>query len=126
MQSFVLSVSEEPLSVSIDPDAVILRSTTIVAAVGDNSAPSIVEIRSLRPNPASNTLAIEYDAGWASNVEITVYDVTGRPMLSRNAQSPTAGTRFATLNTSSLPAGVYFLRMSTLQGQASQKFVVVR
>jgi aminopeptidase N len=126
VQLFELSVSDLPLSVAIDPDEVILRSSTIVTAVSSSPVPTALAIKSIRPNPAGHSLAFQFDTGQANEAVIAVYDVAGRRLLSRSASFASAGTRFETLNISSLPAGVYYLRVSTKTEQAARKFVVVR
>jgi aminopeptidase N len=126
MQLFELSVASEPTSVAVDPDVVILRSGTIATGIGDASMLSPVAIHSLTPNPARNSLALQFGTTEATAFEINVYDVAGRRVFSRSVGSGPAGVRFETLDTSTLATGVYFLRISAFEGQATRKFVVVR
>lgn len=126
MQLFELSVASEPTSVAVDPDVVILRSGTIATGVGDTPQVSMLTIQSVTPNPARNSLAVQFGTGKASEIAIDVYDVAGRRVFSRSVGSGPAGARFETLDTSTLATGVYFLRISAFEGQATRKFVVVR
>ena len=68
---------------------------------------------SLYPNPAGDRLHVESAAAVKS---LTVVDMSGRELL-----TAPAGT--ADLNTASLPAGVYMLRVATEAGVSTQKFV---
>jgi hypothetical protein len=120
-QVFALSVSAEPLSVLIDPDHVILRSD-VLTGVADGATPSLTTITSLSPNPASRSLTLAYRSGQSDRVDVEVFDAAGRRVLARRA----AGTGTETIDTSSLAAGVYFLRLRTGAGQDARKFVVVR
>jgi aminopeptidase N len=126
IQTFELTVSSEPVSVALDPDKNVLRSDAIATGIGHTPPPSSLTIQSLTPNPAGNSVAIQYRAGHAGDVRFEVYDVAGRRVLSRAVSSDASFTRFETLDTSSLAAGVYFLRVKTFAGQASRKFVIVR
>jgi aminopeptidase N len=126
IQMFELSVASEPTSVAIDPDEVILRSSTIATGIGDTPALSVLTLHSLTPNPTRNSLVIEFGTVEATNVAIDVYDVAGRRVLSRSVESAPAGVQFQTLDTSTLATGVYFLRIHAFEGQATRKFVVVR
>ena len=69
----------------------------------------------LHPNPANTTLTVEYDSPVRA---ITIYDLTGRTMLTvENCQSP------ATVNVVSLPRGIYLLRAVTDNGVKTARFV---
>ena len=69
----------------------------------------------LHPNPANTTLTVESDSPVR---EITVYDLTGRVMLTvENCSS------LVTLNVVSLPRGIYLLRAVTDNGVKTARFV---
>jgi aminopeptidase N len=122
-QVFHFAVAAQPLYVEIDPDHWILRSD-ILTGVAEKT-PSLLAITALAPNPSRNSIAVQFTSGGADRVELEVFDVAGRRVLSRQAASA-AGTGAQTIDTSSLAAGVYFLRVRSGGAQASRKFVVVR
>ena len=69
----------------------------------------------LHPNPANTTLTVESDSPIRA---ITIYDLTGRTMLTvENCPSP------ATINVVSLPRGIYLLRAVTEEGVKTARFV---
>ena len=69
----------------------------------------------IHPNPANTTLTVESDSPVR---EITVYDLTGRVMLTvENCSS------LVTLNVVSLPRGIYLLRAVTDNGVKTARFV---
>lgn len=75
------------------------------------------------PNPAHNTLTVESTSPIR---EITVYDLTGRVMMTAgNGTVETWGTASLThtLNVSSLPAGIYLLHAVTDNGVKTARFV---
>jgi aminopeptidase N len=122
-QVFHLNVAAEPLYVEIDPDSWILRSE-ILTGVSEKT-PSLLAITALAPNPSRNTIAVQFTSGGTDRVEMEVFDVAGRRVLSRTAGS-VSGIGAQTIDTSSLAAGVYFLRVRSGGAQASRKFVVIR
>ena len=69
----------------------------------------------LHPNPANTTLTVESDSPVR---EITIYDLTGRTMMTvENCSSP------ANVNVVPLPAGIYLLRAVTDNGVKTARFV---
>ncbi len=122
-QVFHLAVAAEPLSVEIDPDNWILRSE-ILTGVSDQT-PSLLAITALAPNPSRNAITVQFTSGGADRVEMAVFDVAGRRVMSRTLGG-VAGIGGQTVDTSSLATGVYFLRLQTRNQQATRKFIVVR
>jgi len=123
-QVFAYHVSNEPLSVAIDPDYWILRHPEIQSDIKDT--PSLLVIASLAPNPANDRLRVDFTLEGESNVNMDVFDVAGRRVLSRSGVAASAGFRTETLDIRSLAAGIYFLRLRSGAGDAVRKFVVVR
>ena len=69
----------------------------------------------LHPNPAHTILTVESDSPVR---EITIYDLTGKTMMTvGNCPSP------ATVNVVSLPRGIYLLRAVTEEGAQTARFV---
>jgi aminopeptidase N len=122
-QVFELDVASKPVKVRIDPDLRILRSEQINGAI--TPIPSYPTILGIGPNPTNDDLKIQYTLDRNSSVEIKVYDVAGRRVLTERFDS-TSGLQFRQLDTRGLASGVYFLRFSTPQGRAQSRFVVVR
>lgn len=122
-QTFALHVANQPTGVAIDPDYWILRPAEIFTDVKDT--PSLFTIVSLSPNPASDFLRVDYSLGRESRVDVEVFDVAGRRVLSKGVDAQ-AGARVASVNIRSLAAGMYFLRVKSAEGDAVKKFVVVR
>lgn len=72
----------------------------------------------LYPNPAEDILNIQYNG--ALEVDLRVFDVTGKLMV---YQPDLAFDQNLSLNTSQLPKGVYFLRLSSGKGVVTKKFI---
>jgi aminopeptidase N len=125
IQMFEVSVSAQPLSVTLDPDKWILRSNAIATAVENARASAVPLIVSLTPNPAGSSMAVHLFVDQPGDMTIDIYDVAGRRVLSKTVASGQRGDRVETLDTSSIPTGIYFFRLGALHGQATRKFTVV-
>ena len=74
------------------------------------------------PNPASDVLNIALDAETQQEVSLSLVTVDGRVMMERKAD--VYGTGQFQLNISQLPAGFYFVKISTDKGVMMSKVVV--
>jgi len=124
-QSFEVTVSDEPVAVYIDPDAIILRDDTVTSSA-PNSAAAPFAIQALSPNPTRSTLSIQFISPLKGDAAIEVLDATGRKVLERRVEGTAGGVNVERLNTSQLSPGVYFLRFVSQEGTATDRFVVVR
>ena len=79
----------------------------------------------LYPNPAQNSVAIEYNLEDKGNVTLTLYDVAGRVVLQQTVQQQ-AGTHQQQLNTRKLQNGLYLLRLSTPWQTGVKRLIIKR
>lgn len=99
-----------------------------VTAAGDRPArPTGLVLRAPQPNPATGETTIQYDLDDAGPATIDVFDVAGRHVatLLDSGHEP-AGAGSVRLRASTLPAGVYFVRLSTPRATVSRKVLIVR
>jgi len=77
------------------------------------------------PNPTKDELRITNYEGTIKNVEI--FDITSKPLLTspkgRNSSPPSGELEGASINVSSLPQGIYFLKIQTDKGVVTKKFI---
>jgi len=124
-QNFDFVVANQPTSVTLDPDQKVLRNFIVLSGAGP--LPLRTDILSVYPNPVRRTFSLEYATGEAGAVEVEVFDVAGRRVLSKSTAFMRAGTRSEVFDASSLSAGVYFVRLRAAAGTtATRKFVVLR
>lgn len=77
------------------------------------------------PNPSTGMVHFGYALDEAGDVEIAVYDVRGRRVAEvARKRSLQAGRSSVDYDTSKLPSGVYFVRLTTPTRSTSRKFVV--
>lgn len=78
--------------------------------IGDVALPAL----SVSPNPAAHSLVVEGEEG-----VLQLLDLDGREVLTRRLRGR------ATLDVSKLPRGVYLLRLTTPEGSATQKVILM-
>ncbi len=79
---------------------------------------------SIYPNPVTNNITINFNATRQSDVTIEAIDFTGRTVAVILKSSVAKGVHNSTWDTSSLPGGIYFIRISVPgSGRISKKIV---
>ncbi|MDX1667110.1 MAG: T9SS type A sorting domain-containing protein, partial [Saprospiraceae bacterium] len=78
----------------------------------------------IRPNPAVNYLQLQYELPRTSSgtIRLEVFDITGRPLFSRQFESR-GGLNEHQLDITGLGAGMYVLRISQGSKTISRRFV---
>lgn len=130
-QDFFISVDAQPTGVTFDPKNWILKYVSQVAPTGVHD--DVVTAVSLHA-PVNPTLAdaqLAYSVPVAGHVDLTVYDVTGRVVATLVDGSVSAGSHTAswdgrTESGAPAAAGVYFARLTTAQGGAAEKLVLMK
>ncbi len=96
-------------------------------AAGAKNLPRTLTLNSPRPNPSNRTAQLSYGLPKASRVSIRLYDAAGRQCANLADCQQKAGwyhlTWDGTGNGRALPAGVYFIQLSTDLGRAQRKLV---
>ena len=100
------------LPIKIDEDAV----------VSTDDVPATTGLK-LYPVPARNQLRLELRKSPESDLSVRIFDAQGRPLLHQKLMR---GRQTLDINTSSLPAGMYFLRLTGKNQQMSRAFSIMR
>lgn len=77
------------------------------------------------PVPARDQLNISYGLAGGHQVDLALYDATGRPVRSVQTRTAAAGIQAALLDVKGLPAGIYLLKVTDDHGQSGSRKVVV-
>jgi hypothetical protein len=112
--SFTISVP------SLSVTAVILKSET--TGIGDIK--NKVDEMKIYPNPANDQLFVQPGFDVAENVEITIYDQTGRTIQSTHTYYN--GNTPVSINVSSFTKGFYFLSVKSSRSKSVKSFTVIR
>lgn len=78
------------------------------------------------PNPASNTININFSLANSSKVEIDVYDVTGKIVKTVKGGDFAAGKGSVAVDVTNLDAGSYMYSINTNSAKIFSKFVVTK
>jgi len=100
-------------STTVNDADLLVKSTTITAAIKPVGAWG-VEKADIYPNPVTDKLTLSISLINASQVNLKIYDVTGKVVSELNT-SLSGGAQKMDIDASSLPAGLYFLRMEMLK-----------
>jgi hypothetical protein len=76
------------------------------------------------PNPANGNTIIHYSIENAANVNLAVYDVTGKQVMNFNQGHQNAGEYQVEINAENLNAGVYFYTLTVDGKQATRRMVI--
>lgn len=82
-------------------------------------------IKETYPNPASNNVVINVANPDAANINISVYDMLGQMIISRN-ENINAGENLIQLNVAEIPEGIYFYTVTKGQLSITQKLIINR
>ena len=121
-QNFDIQVTGKPEYIVLDPDNKILKDKT-----GDEPVTQVrYELAQNYPNPFNPSTTIEYEILNYEDVNVTIYDLLGRTIkvFVNGKQKP---DRYKlTFNSSGLPSGIYFCRISTPNFTASIKMLLIK
>ncbi len=91
----------------------------------EESNSSIASVKNV-PNPANDNTIIYYLLKESSNVELSLFDVTGKKLMSTNEGLQASGNHKIKLDVSSLLSGVYFYTISAGDFKMTSKMSVVK
>jgi hypothetical protein len=77
------------------------------------------------PNPANNNMTLRYSMEKPGEVNVTVRDLTGRVMMSREMNAQGIGEQELNINVSELPAGTYMLELQNTSQRLVKKVQVL-
>ncbi|MCW3103889.1 MAG: hypothetical protein JWO09_2329 [Bacteroidetes bacterium] len=87
---------------------------------------SSIQNTSLFPNPSSQSSTLTFSLKNTEYVKVSVYDLTGKEIMKVADEEMQKGNHQVLINTSRLPAGVYFCNIESLSGKKVLKVVVSR
>ncbi len=91
----------------------------------DNDPLSNININ-IFPNPVISSATVEVTLEEKGNVELTIFDITGRMIREESLGNQQKGVLKHTINSADMPNGTYFLNISSGANTSVSKFVVVK
>ena len=140
-QLYIEHAGGGPLESRIDERAGVIRATSrelgeFALEVGSPGMSEIADVGYARlrqnyPNPFNPSTTIEYEVQTSQNVRITIYDVTGRFVVTLLDEEAPAGIGRIGWDGRSqrgepVGSGVYFVRLETADATATRKLMLVR
>jgi len=78
------------------------------------------------PNPFNPTTTISYQLYKKSNVQLTIYDITGREIKTLINQNQTSGQHSTNFDASGLASGIYIYNLKAGNFEQSRKMLLLR
>jgi len=78
------------------------------------------------PNPFNPTTTVEYSIPEASFVELKIYDILGREVVTLVKENKPSGKHSVRFNASNLPSGIYFYRIVSGNFTATKKLIILK
>ena len=93
----------------------------------DTKLPSTHELSmEAHPNPFNSTTTLTFNLPSESHLDITLYDISGRQVITLFSGVRQAGKWSTTLNGSNLSSGIYFIKLNSGDLHMSQKVVLIK
>jgi hypothetical protein len=86
----------------------------------DVGLPTVTSLAQNYPNPFNATTDISFNLAEAGNVNLSVYDITGRLVTTLVNGQMDAGEHIVSWNASNVSSGIYFLRLATADFSATK------
>ncbi len=96
------------------------------SVIEEPGVPAKFALHNNYPNPFNPTTTISYDIPKATDVEISVYDITGRLVRTVVNEFKKAGTYTFTFDASNLSSGVYLYRLKTNSNTSVKSMILVK
>jgi hypothetical protein len=80
---------------------------------------------SIYPNPVSEKLFVKMDSRTEDAISVMITDLLGKPIVEQSFSFNTAG-KVQAIDVSTLPKGVYMLRVKSGNTQMTRKLIVTR
>jgi len=116
--NFVFSMGAIPLNTQVWFDNVhLVETTTGVNELNLNNL-------NVFPNPVKDVLGVNFELPNSKNIALSVYDMTGKEVIKRDAQTLMSGAQHLSIDVSDLHSGMYILMLRSGEQQTALKFVI--
>ena len=133
-------VSEELCVLLIDTSLIVVEKLNAESALAEGGSAAVdsqdaekiaseessTTVLSNSPNPFNPTTTIRFTVEQSAQVNLTVYDLTGREVHQLVNGYTNAGNHEVTFDASNLPSGTYLYRLTTPESQVVQKMVLLK
>ncbi|NIM19829.1 MAG: T9SS type A sorting domain-containing protein [Candidatus Latescibacteria bacterium] len=131
VENYRMAFSEEPISLTFDPDSQILKTAVQVPAGVSSRPPSSGLSVVLYPNPTNGPARVDFFLPEPGDAVLEIFDVSGRLMWRNSKKNLPADRNSFDLDDGSMRAflprsGVYFYKLQSRKYSSTGKLTVVR
>ena len=101
-------------------------NVNLIVPVEEGATASGFALGGVYPNPARDRVQVAYEVGTPTDVRMTLYDVLGRRVMTAHDGMTPAGAHVAAVDTRSLAAGVYVLRVEAGDTVETRRLTLLR
>lgn len=95
-----------------------------VTGVSDNELAKNVTLYQNIPNPANGSTLIKYDLEKTSDINLSIYDVTGRKIFEKSQNDVIAGSHKMNIDVSNFSKGAYFYTLTANGNKVTKRMVI--
>lgn len=97
-----------------------------LTGISDNELAKNVTLYQNIPNPANGSTLIKYDLSKNSDINLTIFDVTGRKVFDKSENDVTAGSHKMNIDVTSFSKGAYFYTLTANGHQVTKKMIITQ
>lgn len=109
----------------IDDINIYQGSTSDDVVVGLDEITTEIALLNVYPNPAEDVLNVNFSLPVNEKINISIVNTTGQKLLQKSING-NSGNNIVVVNTDSISAGVYFVKVSNSNGISTLKKIVIR
>ena len=127
VQTFNVTVANEPTSISFDPGNWILKTlNSLVTDVEDELQPNKFSLEQNYPNPFNPSTTIKFNLGVNGLTTLKIYNVIGKEVATLINRQMEAGPHEVNFDAANLPSGVYMYTLSSGNFKETRKMILMR
>ena len=101
-------------------------SSSGISGESNTSSPNEFNLSSIYPNPFNASTTVSFDASSAGNVQLMVYDITGREVYRSDHFVPSSGSYRIPITPTNWSSGVYWVKLKNQHTAISGKLVYMK
>lgn len=127
VQNFNVTVANEPISITVDPNNWILKTiNSVVVGIEDEMQPQIFSLEQNYPNPFNPVTKIKFALATNEFTTLKVYDIIGKEITTLVNNQMEKGHYEINFDASNLPSGVYFYTLNAGGYKETRKMILMR
>lgn len=127
VQNFNLTVANEPISITVDPNNWILKTiNSVVVGIEDEMQPQTFSLEQNYPNPFNPVTKIKFTLASNEYTTLKVYDIIGKEISTLVNNQMEKGHYEINFDASNLPSGVYFYTLNAGGYKETRKMILMR